>query len=351
YKKKAPENFVPFVMLSTHDGRSVQGLGVHRTDGHISIEQFYHLKDTVEKQGGRAKYRSVPIGEISADTFEKVIIESNLTEYKSDLMKIFTPDSVAAGNTYILNEDMLTRDNLINKISEQSGLNPKILISMPAIDYFLNWIINGKTIYELCATTRSSLKLNNISGSAVEPSTEASRLALAQAFVLTIGQSVPAIYFNDLLGLKNDEHGLEISGKPRDLNRHKNYLPDMDLSNPADPFQRAYIPLINKILDLRSLDNAFYPGSDNFEFLALTDTLFLNHPYHDGDHSLILGNISEKPVTFSLQTATLSGMYEEWLILKKDQPLLDGITGAKFLVDKTGSLNLELPPYGMLWLK
>ncbi|MCK5199715.1 MAG: hypothetical protein KAR21_15260, partial [Spirochaetales bacterium] len=107
YKEKVPDNFVPFVMLSTHDGRSVQGLGVHRMDGHISIEQFYHLKDVIEKQEGRAKYRSVPVGEISADTFDKVIKEAKLTKYKDDLMQIFTPDSVAAGNTYILNEDML----------------------------------------------------------------------------------------------------------------------------------------------------------------------------------------------------------------------------------------------------
>ncbi len=351
YKKKVPDNFVPFVMLSTHDGRSVQGLGVHRTDGHVSIEQFYHLKDTVEKQEGRAKYRSVPVGEISADTFDKVIEEAKLTKYKDELMEIFRPDSVAAGNTYILNEDMLTRDNLINKISEKSGLNPKILVHVPAIDYFMDWIIEGKTIYELCATTRSAMNFKDLSGSTIDPVLEASRLALAQGFVLTIGQSVPAIYFNDLLGIKNDLHGFEISGKPRDLNRHKSYLPDMDLADSADPFYKVYFLLINRVLELRSSDNAFYPGSDDFEFLALTDTLFLNHPFNDGDHSLILGNISEKPVTYNLSLKTLAGMDKNWLDLKKDNSFADGITGAKFLMDEQGFLNLELPPYGMLWLK
>ncbi|MCK5198817.1 MAG: hypothetical protein KAR21_10720, partial [Spirochaetales bacterium] len=314
-------------------------------------EQFYHLKDTVENQEGRAKYRSVPVGEISADTFNKVIKEAKLVNFKNELMEIFTPDSVAAGNTYILNEDMLTRDSLLKKISEKSGLNPKILVHIPAIDYFLNWIIDGKTIYELCATTRSSLKLNNTSGMAIGPDPEAARLALAQGFVLTIGQSVPAIYFNDLLGIKNDLHGFEISGKPRDLNRHKSYLPDMDLADPVDPFQRVYLSLMNRILELRSLDNAFYPGSDDFEFLALTDTLFLNHPYHDGDHSLILGNISEKAVTYKLILPELDGIDKNWLDLKKGKPLTDGITKAKFIMDDQGSVNLELPPYGMFWLK
>ena len=351
YKNKVPDNFVPFVMLSTHDGRSVQGLGVHRMDGHVSIEQFYNLKDTVENQGGRAKYRSVSVGEISSDTFNKVIREARLDSFRDELMEIFRPDSVAAGNTYILNEEMLTRDNLLKKISEISGLNPKILISVPAIDYFLDWIIEGKTIYELCATTRSALKFSNLSGLSTGAVLEASRLALAQGFVLTIGQSVPAIYFNDLLGIKNDLHGYEISGKPRDLNRHKSYLPNLDLADPVDPFKKAYMPLINKIIELRSTDSAFYPGSEKFEFLPLTDTLFLNHPYHSGDHSLILGNISEKAVTYNLDLSTLQGADNNWLNSKRDTPFTDGFTGSIVLMDDQEYLNLELPSYGMLWLK
>ena len=150
---------------------------------------------------------------------------------------------------------------------------------------------------------------------------------------------------------KNDIHGFDLPGKPRYLNRHKSYLPDMDLADPVDPFQRVYLSLMNRILELRSLDNAFYPGSDDFEFLALTDTLFLNHPYHDGDHSLILGNISEKAVTYKLILPELDGIDKNWLDLKKGKPLTDGITKAKFIMDDQGSVNLELPPYGMFWLK
>ncbi|RLB02265.1 MAG: hypothetical protein DRG59_12970, partial [Deltaproteobacteria bacterium] len=351
YKQKVPDNFVPFVMLSTHDGRSVQGLGVHRMDGHVSIKQFYNLKNTIEKQGGQAKFRTVPIGEISADTFDKVINESGLINFKGELLEIFTPESVALGNAYVLNKDMLNRDNLINKISRKSGLNPENLISIPAIDFFLNWIIDGKTIYELCATTRSSLKLELSDSGSIDPNLEASRLALAQGYVLTIGQSVPAIYFNDLLGVKNDLRGMEISGKPRDLNRHKNYLPEINLSHPADPFQKAYLPLINKLLELRTTDNAFYPGSNDFEFLTLTDQVFLNHPYYNGDHSLIIGNISSSTISCQLLPATLSGMYEEWLLLKKEEKLTDKLTGRVFSMDENGGVNLELPSYGMVWLK
>ena len=55
-----PEDLVLFVMLGTHDGRSAQGLGVDRTDGHVSIAGFDRLKKTIEGRGGRVKDRSVP---------------------------------------------------------------------------------------------------------------------------------------------------------------------------------------------------------------------------------------------------------------------------------------------------
>ncbi len=58
------------------------------------------------------------------------------------------------------------------------------------------------------------MRLNNLSGREIDSELEASRLALAQGFVLTIGQSVPAIYFNDLLGIKNDLHGFKFQVSP-----------------------------------------------------------------------------------------------------------------------------------------
>ncbi len=359
YKNEVPDNFVPFVMLSTHDGRSVQGLGVHRTDGHVSIQQFYNLKNVIEKQEGQAKYRTVPVGEISEDTFNKIISEAGITEFKENLSDLFINSSEANGSTaqkeagiiLVLKKNLVDKEKLLLRISEITGKSSEILSSISSIDYFLNWIIEGKTIYELCATTRSSLRFTDLTGKVIKPELEAARLVLAQGFVLTIGQSVPAIYFNDLLGIKNDLHGYEISGKPRDLNRHKSYLPDMSLSDSDDPFYKLYLSLLNKILELRTSDDAFYPGSDNFEFLPLTDTLFLNHPYHKGEHSLILGNISDKPVTYKLNLSILQGVDESWLDSKKNNPLADGITGSKFLMDEQGLLNLEIPPYGMIWLK
>ena len=70
-KASCPENLLLFVMMSTHDGRSIQGIGVDRSDGHVSIGEFVDLRKISEAAGGKVKYRSVPLGIVPADTFVK----------------------------------------------------------------------------------------------------------------------------------------------------------------------------------------------------------------------------------------------------------------------------------------
>lgn len=341
FKEKHPEDFVAFIMLSTHDGRSVQGLGVQRLDGHVSVEQFYRLKNVIEDQGGKAKFRSVPKGQIALDTFEKVISEAGLSAYREKLLRLFTRQSISDGDMLILKTPDTGRKELLDKIAEISGKNTRDLSIIPAVDYFLDWIINGKTIYELCATSRSSFKSKNLR---LTPKQEADRFAQAQTFVLTFGQAVPAVYFNDLLGLVNDKKGYLLSGKPRDLNRHKSKLQELDLKNLQDPFLNEYIPLINKILSIRGHDTSFYPGSDNFEFTALSKTIFLNHPFHGGKHSFILGNISPQETEIDFNPVSLAGE-------PKNDRLKDLLSDREFTPGSDGTFVLHFKPYGMFYLE
>ncbi len=348
FKEKQPRNFVPFIMLSTHDGRSVQGLGVQRTDGHVSIEQFYRLKEVIEDQGGKAKYRSVPRGQVAMDTFEKVITEAGLNAFKEKFLTLFTSQSVSEGDVLILTDPDTERQELLEKMAAFSGMSIQDLSRIPALDYFLDWIIDGKTIYELCATSRSSFRKHVRNGAPsrgmLTPEMEARRFAQAQAFVLTFGQAVPAIYFNDLLGLENDYEGYDISGKPRDLNRHKSNLYSFDFENNQDPFIREYIPLINKILLIRGKDPSFYPGSDDFEFEALNESIFLNHPFHGGKHSFILGNISRMEQEIRINPAALAGA-------PRISRLRDLLSGAIVTPESDGTFILHFGPFGMLYLE
>ncbi|MCP4162756.1 MAG: hypothetical protein GY760_22070, partial [Deltaproteobacteria bacterium] len=340
-KEHCPANLVRFVMLSTHDGRSVQGLGVQREDGHVTVEQFYNLKDTVESRGGKPKYRSVAKGEIAGDTFRKVFKEAKLEGSMEKLEVLFDKKTIKSHDIYRLKDQSMNEADLVEEISSITEVSGDLLKSSPAIDYFLQWIIYGKTAYELCCTSRSVFSLTDTVGNDLAPEEESDRLVQAQLFVLTQGQDVPAIYLNDLLGLENDFRQYEITGKPRDLIRHKNYLPEMVDLIENDPFTQSYSSKLNKILELRGSDKAFYPGSPNFEFIPLSDTVFLNHPYHDNKHSLIIGNIVNRKAVIKLKTSDLTDFNLE--------SVTNALNGEKHSI-KEGILTLEIEPFGMLWL-
>ncbi|MDA3810372.1 MAG: hypothetical protein PF518_08595 [Spirochaetaceae bacterium] len=337
-----PENLVRFVMLSTHDGRSVQGLGVQRSDGHVSIEQFYTLKDTVESRGGKAKFRSVPKGEIDGDTFRKVFIEAGFETLMDKLNVLFEEDLIKNSDLYKLKDQNWDESDLLEELSLKLGVDISGLNGSAAIDFFIQWIINGKTDYELCCTTRCAFSKNDCEGNSLTAEEEAQRLALAQLFVLTQGQDVPAIYVNDLLGLENDIKQYGITGKPRDLNRHKNNLQEMEKLLSFDPFTKKYTQLLNAVLKLRAEDLAFYPGNRNFQFIALSDQVFINHPYADNNHSIIIGNIGNQKKRVEVKIDDLKDF--------NSQLLKDLITGKEYEALK-GKFSIEMKPYGFLWLK
>jgi len=341
-KEKSPKDFLPFVMLSTHDGRSVQGLGVQRTDGHVSIDQFYSLKDTVESRGGKPKFRSVAIGEIPGDTFRKVFFEAGYGENMDRLTVLFDRDILEQEDLYRLKDGSMEESDLIEEIAGLLGTDERILSGSPAIDFFIQWIVYGRTPYELCCTTRSSFSRTDSSGNWLNEEEEARRLALAQLFVLTQGQDVPAIYFNDLIGLENDRKSYDLSGRPRDLNRHKNPYEEMVNLIENDPFTSSYVKKLNSILQLRAEDESFSPVEGSFQFMTIGNSIFLNHPWNSGNHSCIVGNILNSEAAIHLDSSEL----EDWDCLT----LTDQMTGRVFPAEN-GVFHLTVEPFGYLWLK
>ncbi len=337
-----PKNLLRFVMLSTHDGRSVQGLGVQRSDGHVTVEQFYNLKDTVESRGGKPKFRSVPRGEIIGDTFRKVFTEAGYSQSMEKLHSLFEAESIVREDIFRLKDQNMGESDLLEEISLILKVDVRTLMGSAAIDYFIQWIIKGKTAYELCCTSRSAFSTFDSEGNSITEIEEAQRLALAQLFVLTQGQDVPAIYFNDLIGLENDTESFEISGKPRDLNRHKNKLEEMKDLMANDGFTKMYIKKLNEILKLRSEDEAFYPASLQFQFKALNDGVFMNHPWHGNNHSIILGNILNKEVIVRFNIDEIDGFESE--------TLTDKLTGL-VIKQKGDFFEIILSPFQYLWLK
>lgn len=342
-------NLTLFVMLSTHDGRSVQGIGVQRSDGHVSIEELYRLKEVVEERGGKPKYRSVPKGEIASDTLKKVCEEAGLDE--NIVRNLFEMDSVEHKENLRLKKWPTTREDLLVALADETGKNRDDICEVPAVDYFLDWIIEGKTAYELCCTSRNSFLPVKSNGDPISPAEEAARLTLAQLYVLTLGQVVPAIYFNDLLGLGNDMKSFELTGKPRDLNRHKTHVSEIDLENPSDAFTADYITKINRILETRAADEAFYPGNPNFEFRALTDKVFINHPFAKGIHSFIVGNISDDEQIVDLDISDFDGVTADDLQKFSERGLIEKLSGSRIRLKDKSTVTIVLPAYGAVWLK
>jgi glycosidase len=341
-KEKCPESLVRFVMLSTHDGRSVQGLGVQRSDGHVSIEQFYNFKDTVKSRGGKPKFRTVTRGEITGDTFRKVFKEAGYEKKLKNIYDLFDEELIVSSDLFRLKDRNREAAVLLEQLSLRLDSDVRTLSDSAAVDFFIQWIIYGKTDYELCCTSRSSFAYTDSDGNTLSPDEEAKRLAAAQLFVLTQGQDVPAIYVNDLFGLENDLKSYEISGKPRDLNRHKSSLSEVNDLIQNDPFTKSYTALINMILKLRAEDEAFYPGSRQFQFLTFGEGIFVNHPWHKNKHSLIAGNILNKPVAFEIEKKAIENFNGD--VLK------DMVSGKEYACTN-GKFHIEMNPYGFLWLK
>ena len=171
---------------------------------------------------------------------------------------------------------------------------------------------------------------------------EARRLALAQIFVLSFGQSVPAIYFNDLLGLENDIAGYTHSGRPRDLNRHKNHIDEIERSLSGDRFTKEYVALLNTAIKARTEDLAFRPGSHGYEYITLSDSVFLNYVFAESHHTLVIGNITSKETKVNVVLSAIEHLGE-------GGAFTDRLTG-KAHIPTGGVVEVDLPAYGGVWL-
>ena len=281
-------------------------------------------------------------GEIAGETFRKVFKEAGFEHSMHEIHHLFDPELRERDDVFRLRNLQMNEAAFLQEIASGFGVDVSTLRQLPEMDFLTNWTISGKTAYEICTTSRSSFSYTDSFGNALSPDEEARRLALAQLFVLTQGQDVPAIYFNDLPGLENDLKLFEITGKPRDLNRHKNRLDEMIKMMNEDPFTKAYIVRLNAILKLRSEDGAFYPGSRNFEFRALNDQVFMNHPWHGGNHSLILGNIVNRKIDVELDSSLMGDYSPDQDCRSPDR--------RHFAPDQR-KVRYHLEPYGCRWLK
>ena len=172
--EQRPDNLLLFVTLSTHDGRSIQGIGIDRTDGHVNLREFSGLSKVAEAAGGKVKYRAVQPGRIPSDTFDKICGEMGVPP--SNFSRLFRKE----GDDIVLLDPAVERESLLDGVysAAKKGLDDPDVGA--AAEFLADWVIAGRAPYELCCTSRAAFDPKDSSGRMLSPEEEAGRLALAQ---------------------------------------------------------------------------------------------------------------------------------------------------------------------------
>lgn len=165
----------------------------------------------------------------------------------------------------------------------------------------------------------------------------ARRFLAAQAIMLAL-RGVPGIYFHSLFGSRNWREGVAQSGRLRTINREK--LPRRRLEQElADPhaLRHHVFQGYQALLRARTAEPAFHPNGEQTVVFADPVLFALWRRSPDGrSRVLCLHN-----VTAAAQAVALS---------VDGAHFRDLLTGQRYEA-VNGTLRLETPPYGALWLK
>ena len=150
----------------------------------------------------------------------------------------------------------------------------------------------------------------------------------AHAIMLAL-QGIPAFYILSLLGTENDREGVEETGAPRAINRHKWDWDELQarLAQPNSPQAQGFKALC-QLAGIRRRQPAFHPDAAQ-QVLDLGPACFAVRRQGQGQTLLALHNVTPHP-----RTASLPG--GGW------HDLLSG---------QSAEAEIALPPYGIAWLE
>lgn len=336
-----PDSSIRFSLSESHDGKSVRG-----SMDLLTLQERQILAKKIVEGGGKIKFKSSTIGKIHKDEFIQFCKETGL-DYDELVTTLFEKEAGPDGN-FQLKPDLRKIENILSLCP--SFAEPDIKDSA---DYLLTKIVEGREPYELCCTTRNSL--TSIPDTEHEVRRYLSFHTLAFAMM---GRNVKTIYFNDLIGLPNDTKKYEDTGELRNIKRTKSELsqikPRLD---DESSFEAAVSKGINNLIALVDADKALhYRGGE----ALVMNTVRIDGPESEagppvaavyngwGDHhSLTVVNVSANPVTVKIP---LEPPPFEGGALAARKELYDNFSGKTVTVGAGGVLELELEPFGRLWL-
>ncbi len=329
-----PHERIRFSLDESHDGKSVNGSG--GADPLLTYEQRKALIDIVQRNGGYVKYKNSPKLQYPIEEFKKVCIESGLDLGVSTkaLFKDRTKES-----------DILQLKEAIHKPADIArALNTEIdiLESDAALDFFVKKIITGKEPYELCISTRDVLtKLDN-------PILEAKRYISFKTLAFALmGRNVKAIFFNDLMGLKNDDELVKRTGELRNIKRTKSDRKTLEKLI-GDPSHIEYwiSKHMNNTIALVDSDPSFNPKGNEARLDVYSDcqSVAVIHNSYKNHNTLVVVNTACKTNEVQIHLCDYG--------LDGQKNLIDNITGVPISNHfKKDTIKLEMKPYRRYWIK
>ncbi len=173
-----------------------------------------------------------------------------------------------------------------------------------------------------------------------DPELHAARFLCSQAVVLAM-KGIPAIYFHSLVGTRNDQKAVELTNRPRSINRYKWQQRQLNrlLADETSMSARIFNEYL-KLLRVRRRHTAFHPEAGQ-EILEIGDELFALKRTSVDQRETILAvhNFTDRDISLSPDDNHLGClMCHTWH---------DLLSNAEY----TNSEPLEMTPYQVMWLR
>ncbi|HBM3485604.1 TPA: sugar phosphorylase [Listeria innocua] len=157
-----------------------------------------------------------------------------------------------------------------------------------------------------------------------------SRFLVAHAVLMSI-PGVPAVYVQSILGSRNDYSGVEATGHNRSINRKKYDLAEITAElEQADSLRKETYDALTKLISTRKAESLFHPEIA-MEVLESTAELFVVKRSSGAESIILIHNLSEKEVHYSLDSGVYTNLYTCSAV--------------------TGSDSIKLRGYEFCWLK
>jgi glucosylglycerate phosphorylase len=176
-----------------------------------------------------------------------------------------------------------------------------------------------------------------------EPSRQVDRFVAAHSVLLSLA-GVPLLYFNSLFGSRHWVDGVERTGRARTVNRQRFGRAEIEaeLADPSSLRRQVLDRLLHRIR-IRTAEPAFHPNAAQW-FLDGGDAyVALQRTSASGGSTVVcVHDVSGRPGRFRASTADR---------LPPGATLVDLADGSEHRVEVDGTVDVDLPAYGVRWLR